>query len=280
MSAKDKKDSKGMKDDSNEKKKTKKAKKSKKMSGSKEVDHQVETQDAGRPWGSQNPPVSGPATRTVKVNRSRSNQSHSGSKGDFLSKLSSNKNYLLGLAGVVAGGALLFKGVKGKLPFSRSTSKIDLSSKVTIDKPREELYSYWRNLENLPNFMSHLEEVEELNSQRSRWSAEIPGGLGDIEWEAEIIQERENSFLSWRSLPGAEIENSGEVRFEDAPGGKGTIVETTISYSPPAGEAGGLAAKLLNPAFEKVVKKDLKQFKKFMEKGGAPKRKSSPSDRI
>ena len=265
------------KDDS---KKSKKAKKSKKSTAPKEVNRKVETQDAGRPWGPQNPPVSGPGTRTVKMNRSRSGNSNSGSRDKFLSNLNFNKNYLLGLAGAVAGGALLFRGTKGQWPFSRKTEEIDLSSKVTINKPREELYAYWRNLENLPNFMSHLEEVEELDTKRSRWSAEIPGGVGNIEWEAEIIQERENSFLSWRSLPGAQIENAGEVRFEDAPGGKGTTVETTISYSPPAGEAGGVAAKLLNPAFEKVVKNDLKQFKKFMEKGGAPKQESSPSNRV
>jgi uncharacterized membrane protein len=82
-----------------------------------------------------------------------------------------------------------------------------------------------------------------------------------------IIWEEKNRLLSWRSLPGSEIENSGEVRFEDAPGGKSTFVETTISYRPPAGAVGGLAAKLLNPGFEKVVENDLKEFKKIMEKG-------------
>ena len=98
-------------------------------------------------------------------------------------------------------------------------------------------------------------------------AAEIPGGFGTIEWDAEIIWEEKNHLLSWRSLPGSEIENSGEVRFEDTPGGKSTFVDTTISYRPPAGELGGLAAKLLNPGFKKVVENDLEEFKKIMEKG-------------
>ena len=119
-----------------------------------------------------------------------------------------------------------------------------------------------------------------INDKRSHWVAEVPGGLGHIEWEAEIVWEQKNQVLAWRSLPDSEIENSGEVRFQDAGNGKNTIVETTISYRPPAGKAGGLAAKLLNPAFKKVVEKDLKDFKKVMEKGGSTRRKASPAREI
>ena len=84
----------------------------------------------------------------------------------------------------------------------------------------------------------------------------------------------------WISLPGSEIENSGEVRFEIDPKGRGTIVETTITYKPPAGAAGSFAAKLINPAFEKVVKKDLMEFKKLMESGRAEKRRSKSSSKV
>ena len=96
--------------------------------------------------------------------------------------------------------------------------------------------------------MSHIEEVRELSDKRSEWTAEVPGGLGTIEWEAEIIWEQKNHSIAWRSLPDSEIENSGEVRFQDAGNGKSTIVEARISYRPPTGQAGSLAAKLLNPA--------------------------------
>lgn len=222
------------------------------------------------------------STGSQQMNRGRSGNSNSGPGRDILSSVGKNTG-ILGVLGAVAGGALLFRGATGKWPFAgggKNTSHklkvVDINTRVVVNQPREELYAYWRNLENLPNFMTHLEEVRELDNKRSTWTAKIPGGMGTVEWDAEIVRERTNHLLAWRSLPGAEIENAGEVRFEKAPGGKGTIVETTISYRPPAGEVGNYAAKLFNPAFEKTVKKDLKQFKKFMEKGGSPKRKSQP----
>lgn len=174
-----------------------------------------------------------------------------------------------------AGSALLLRGTSGYCPVSkaigRNTSEredaaVEVSTSLIINKPREVLYSYWRRLENLPNFMQHLEEVTQTSNDISLWVARIPGGLGEVEWEAEILQEEENYLLAWQSLSGSEIDNGGEVRFEDAPGG-GTLVETTIIYRPPAGELGELAGKILTPAFEKMIKKDLRGFKKFMESG-------------
>lgn len=213
----------------------------------------------------------------------RSSNKDSDGNGGILSSLGKGTG-VLGVLGALAGGALLFRGIKGQWPFGGSSTTapkiVDLSTRQTIQKSREELYAYWRNLDNLPNFMSHLEEVREIDDKRSTWTAKIPGGLGTVEWDAEIVRERTNHLIAWRSLPGAEIENAGEVRFETAPGGKGTIVETTISYRPPAGELGSYAAKLFNPAFEKTVKKDLEEFKKHMEKGGKAKRKSTPSSKV
>ncbi|UJH92784.1 SRPBCC family protein [Antarcticibacterium sp. 1MA-6-2] len=229
--------------------------------------------------------TNGSTTSTTRTGSGATKRSYSGKnsggQGDILSTLKENKKGLLGVLGAVVGGALLYKGAKGMKGSGKSSSKsIVATSKLTINKSREELYAYWRNLENLPNFMSHIKEIKETGDKRSEWVAKIPGGIGTIEWDAEIIQERTNHLLMWRSLPGSEIDNSGEVRFEIDPKGKGTIVETTITYRPPAGDAGGFAAKLLNPAFEKLVKNDLKQFKKLMEKGGKAKRISQPSSRV
>lgn len=229
--------------------------------------------------------TNGPNTKTTKTGSGATKRSYAGrgtgDQGDILSTLKENKKGLLGILGAVVGGALLYKGAKGMGSSGKSSSKsIVATSKLTVKRSREELYAYWRNLENLPNFMSHIKEVRETGNKRSEWVAKIPGGIGTIEWDAEIIQERTNHLLMWRSLPGSEIDNSGEVRFEIDPKGKGTIVETTITYRPPAGDAGGFAAKLLNPAFEKVVKNDLKQFKKLMEKGGKAKRISQPSSKV
>lgn len=211
---------------------------------------------------------------------SRSKKGNSENGRDMLSDLGVNKNQVLTALGVVAGGALLYKGAKALAGSGKSTAFdkkaiVDINTTLTVKRPKEELYAYWRNLENLPNFMSHIEEVNEVSDKRSEWSAEIPGGLGTIDWEAEIIWEQKNHSIAWRSLPNSEIENSGEVRFQDAGNGKSTVVEARISYRPPAGRAGGLAAKLLNPAFKKVVENDLKEFKKVMEKGGSSKRSAS-----
>lgn len=209
---------------------------------------------------------SGSASR---ASRDRSQES-GGEGNDMLSSLGIKKNQLLTAIGALVGGALLYKGAKamgGSSDKTAGKSIVSINSRQKVKRPKAELYSYWRNLENLPSFMSHIQEIEEIDDKRSHWTAEIPGGLGTIEWDAEIIWEEKNHLLSWRSLPGSEIENSGEVRFEDASGGKSTFVETTISYRPPAGEVGGLAAKLLNPGFKKVVENDLQDFKKVMEKG-------------
>ncbi len=204
--------------------------------------------------------------------------------GALLSLWGLKKFNFLGLITAAAGGALVYRGATGTWPgngmeTSGKYAEIDINSRLTINKPRAELYAYWRNLENLPNFMSHIKQVREIDTKRSNWTAEIPGGIGTIEWDAEIIQEEPDHIIAWQSLPDAEIDNAGEVKFEEAPGGK-TIVETTISYRPPAGEIGEMAAKLFNPAFEKVVKNDLKEFKKHMERGGASKAKSQPKSRM
>lgn len=216
----------------------------------------------------------GTGTATKAKTRTRKNFSD-----DNLPDMGINKNKVLTALGVVAGGALLYKGAKALTGSGKTTTPdkkaiVDINTTLTVKRPKEELYAYWRNLENLPNFMSHIEEVNEISEKRSEWTAEVPGGLGTIEWEAEIIWEQKNHSIAWRSLPDSEIENSGEVRFQDAGNGKSTMVEARISYRPPAGQAGGLAAKLLNPAFKKVVENDLKEFKKIMEKGGAAKRSS------
>lgn len=194
------------------------------------------------------------------------------------------KNKFLAALGIVAGGALLYKAVTAMNGSEKAAINqkgiVEIKSTLVIKKPKEELYLYWRNLENLPNFMSHIEEINELDKKRSHWVAEVPGGFGHIEWEAEIVREQENQLIAWRSLPDSEIENSGEVRFQDSGNRKSTIVETNISYRPPLGKAGEMAAKLLNPAFKKVVENDLRGFKKLMESGRISRRKGSLASRM
>jgi uncharacterized membrane protein len=140
---------------------------------------------------------------------------------------------------------------------------------VTVNRPRTEVYAFWRNLENLPQFMTHLKSVENLDGKRSHWVARAPAGV-TIEWQAEIIGEQEDTFLGWRSLPGSDVDNLGMVYFRDAPGGRGTEVKVVMGYTPPGGVAGLAIARLLNEVTAQKVKEDLRNFKQMMEAGEVP----------
>lgn len=175
-----------------------------------------------------------------------------------------------------AGGYLLQRGVTGYCSLYAKLGKtstdpvnINIRYTFTVNRQREDVYDFWRRLENLPLFMSHLENIEILSATRSHWEAKIPGGLGNINWEAEIVKDEPGYHIGWHSLPGSTIENAGKVEFEDAPGG-GTIVKVVISYLPPAGGIGTGLAKLLNPLFEKVVRQDVLNFKDYIETIYAP----------
>src|SRR5581483_11310053 len=108
-------------------------------------------------------------------------------------------------------------GDRAARPGRRASSGVRVEEVVTINRPIEQVYEFWRNFENLPRFMRHLEEVTVLGNRRSRWRAKAPAGM-TVEWEAELVQEKEHDWIAWRSLPGSQIDNSGSVRFERAPG--------------------------------------------------------------
>jgi len=157
----------------------------------------------------------------------------------------------------------------------KKANAIEATATFTVNKSRQEVYSSWRNLTNLPSFMEHLEKVEVLDEQRSRWTAKIPGGIGTISWEALIQEEDPNTLIEWSSLQGSTIDNAGEVRFRDALGNEGTEVTARISYRLPAGDLGSVAGKLFNPLVERMIRRDLYQFKNFLETGETPKTKKT-----
>lgn len=157
------------------------------------------------------------------------------------------------------------------------TTALEIDEAVTVNKPREEVYSFWRELENLPRFMRHIESVEALDEKRSRWTARVPKGLGTITWEAEITEDEPNERIAWRSLAGADIQNAGTVRFKDAPEGRGTEVHAQIRYRPPAGDVGALVTRLLDPANEQMVREDVRRFKHILEAGEAPSIEGQPT---
>jgi uncharacterized membrane protein len=198
-----------------------------------------------------------------------------------------------GLLFALAGGGLLYRGITGHCdvyaalglntaqPRSQTASVhqgegIKVEKSVTINQPAERLFQYWRNFENLPQIMQHLEAVQVLNEQRSHWRAKAPAGM-TVEWDAEIITEEPNRLLGWRSVGDAQIPNAGSVRFDPLPNDRGTIVKVALSYEPPGGKLGAWLAKLFGEEPEQQVADDLRRFKQMMEAGEVATVKGQPS---
>ena len=155
---------------------------------------------------------------------------------------------------------------------------IEVRRAVTINKPRAEVYGFWRRFEQLPRFMTHLESVTEQGNGVSHWVAKAPAG-GTVEWDAEIVEEREGELISWRSRPGAEIPNGGTVRFVDGPVGRGTEVHVALTYDPPGGAAGAAVAKVFGEEPDQQVREDLRRFKRLLETGEIATTDGQPSGR-
>lgn len=141
-----------------------------------------------------------------------------------------------------------------------------MKKSIIINSSPEELYGFWRKLENLPRFMRHLESVKETGEGRSHWVAKAPVD-SRVEWDAEITEERENELIAWRSLEDSDVYNTGSVRFETATGGRGTIVHVEMEYEPPGGIIGKGIAKLFGDDPEQVVFDDLRCLKQVIETG-------------
>ena len=147
--------------------------------------------------------------------------------------------------------------------------RVRIERVTTVNKPVHEVYQFWRRFENFPRFMRHLESVEKLDERRSRWRATAPAGQ-TVEWEAELIEDRPDEWIAWRSVAGSQIENSGSVRFTPAPGARGTEVRVQLQYSPPAGALGRGIAWLFGQEPDQQIHHDLRRFKQLMETGEIP----------
>jgi uncharacterized membrane protein len=137
---------------------------------------------------------------------------------------------------------------------------------ITVGRPVREVYAVWRDFENFPRFMRHLESVMSVGERRSHWKAKAPAGKS-VEWDAEITAERENELIAWRSLPGSQVYNAGTVRFQPAPGGRGTEVRVELEYDPPLGKLGSKVAMLFREEPGQQIQDDLRHFKQIMEIG-------------
>jgi uncharacterized membrane protein len=172
----------------------------------------------------------------------------------------------------VAGGLtyLLLRQQGSRQTYSSSATRqgggIRAANSVTIMKSPEELYSYWRRLENLPSIMSHLETVKETDVTHSHWVAKAPLGLS-VEWDAEITEDIPNQKIAWRSLPDSQVPNEGYVEFIGAGEGRGTVVHVSLVYHPPGGAVGAGVAKLFGKEPNQEIAKDMRKFQQMMELG-------------
>ncbi len=149
---------------------------------------------------------------------------------------------------------------------SQGSTTVPTTRSVIIGRSPDEVYSFWRDFSHLSTFMSHLVSVTELDGGRSHWVATAPAGT-TIEWDAELVEDQPGRKISWRSLPGAQVDNSGIVTFERAPGNRGTIVRVQLRYAPPAGVIGAAVAKLFGEEPGQQIEDDLRKLKQVLETG-------------
>ena len=220
------------------------------------------------------------------INVGRGERLVSGAAGSILALLGLSRRDVPGLLIAGVGGALLYRGVSGH-SYAYETLGIDavserekhrrqhrgthITKSFLINKSPDELYRWWRNFENLPQVMSHLEAVQVLDERRSHWIAKAPSLYGGrVEWDAEITADQPNQRIAWSSLPGADIEHRGEITFKPAPGDRGTAVRVEIDYLPPAGQVGRLLAWFSGEEPALQIRDDLRNFKRLMEIGEIP----------
>ena len=218
--------------------------------------------------------------------------------GGALAAYGIKRGGILGSLLAVLGGDLIFRGATGHCslygalgidtstkseepnsPYNKGwlAGRVHVTKSIIINKSPAELYHFWRNFENLPKFMNHLESVQNLGGNRSHWKAKAPLGTS-VEWDAELSSDRENERIGWHSIEGSDIPNSGVVEFLPTVD-RGTEVRVILTYEPPAGEVGALFAKLFGEEPSQQVEEDLRRFKRLMETGEVIKTEGQTSGR-
>lgn len=188
--------------------------------------------------------------------------------GEAFAASGSERGRLAAATAAVVGVALLDAGTAAGLSrggAQKLVAPIHVVKSITIGAEPEFVYAFWRDLENLPKFMLHLESVRVENG-KSTWRAKAPAGRS-VEWQAEIVLDRPNEAIGWRSLEGALVPNRGVVRFEPAPGGRGTQLLVELKYDPPGGAVGALFAKLFGEEPSLQIAGDLRRLKQVLETG-------------
>jgi uncharacterized membrane protein len=209
--------------------------------------------------------------------------------GSILAVLGLRRATLPGLLVAAVGGTLAFAGLRhqsevlqlfGFRKKQRGPRQIDeaisergihVEQAYLINRSPEDLYRFWRNFENLPRIMTHLERIDVIDERRSHWVVDAPKiAGGKVEWDAEITSDEPNSRIAWRSLPGSQIDTIGEIRFGPGLGDRGTEVHVYMDYIPPAGKLGHWIATVFGSAPRRLIRDDLRNFKRLMEIGELP----------
>lgn len=185
-----------------------------------------------------------------------------------------------GVISALAGGSLLYRAITGNCmgyrllgvstagPHGEAASiparaGVKVEEEVTINRPAGEVYREFRKFDQLPRFMTHLKEVRDLGNGKSHWVAKGPAGTS-VEWDAQIVTERDGEVIAWKSLDGADVDTAGSVHFRSAAGG--TVMTVTLKYLPPGGKLGAAAARLFGAAPEQQLRDDLQRFKEQTER--------------
>jgi uncharacterized membrane protein len=173
---------------------------------------------------------------------------------------------------------LAYKGMTGQWPSASRAHHgdtraalsgrrgIHVRESVRIEQPLSEVYRFWRQLENLPRFMTHLKSVTQQSDGRSHWVAEGPGGVA-VEWDAEIINEVDNKVIGWQSLPGSDVATAGSVNFDAVRGGRTTQISVHLQYAAPGGRFGALVASIAGREPSQTIREDLRRLKQLLEAG-------------
>lgn len=193
------------------------------------------------------------------------------------------------LAGV--GGWLLYQAYTGNNPMfnplnirvnpnpreadAKETVMVDAS--LTIGKPRDQIYRFWKQLDNLPRIAPQVRSIDMLDDRRSHWRVKFP--TGEVEWDSEITRDEENREIAWRTTMNQSVVNFGSVQFRDAPGGRGSLVKVHLEYVPPVGSLGTAIARMIGQSPERMVEEALSRLKQWLETGEIATTQGLPSGR-
>ena len=203
--------------------------------------------------------------------------------GALLLLVGASRRSAVGTLLAASSAPLLFRGITGHWPTIANgltpsdntrtalggTRGVHVRESIRLEVPLADVYAFWRRLDNLPRFMTHLDRVTESSDGKSHWVSVGPAGLA-VEWDAEIINEVDNKLIAWRSLPGSDVVSAGSVNFYAARAGRSTEVTVDLQYAPPAGKAGALIASLFGREPSQTIREDLRHFKQLLEAGEIP----------